>query len=85
MSWWRGPQLDGVWNLAPAHAARNASKSSRPPTRAERLLLSDRNVAIMLTPHPLRTTLALTLQAAGFSGKRPLDWYPFTDRVADYV
>ena len=39
----------------------------------------------MSSPHPLRTTLLLTLQRAGFSGKEPLQWYSFTERVADYL
>ncbi|GAA2051359.1 hypothetical protein GCM10009757_24170 [Streptomyces cheonanensis] len=50
---WRGPDLDAVWNLAPAHRQCNAAKSARLPTPAvqERLVL--RNEAIIGSPYPL--------------------------------
>ncbi|MEV4456151.1 hypothetical protein [Microbispora sp. NPDC049633] len=53
--------LDAIWNLAPAHAACNLRKSSRPPNGAELTGLARRNEAIMGSPHPLRRTLELTL------------------------
>lgn len=57
--------LDAVWNLAPAHASCNTQKSNRLPTRAEIVRLGERNEAIMLSPHPLRRTLELSLSLRG--------------------
>lgn len=57
--------LDAVWNLAPAHASCNTQKSNRLPTRAEIDRLGERNEAIMLSPHPLRRTLELSLALRG--------------------
>lgn len=58
--------LDAVWNLAPVHASCNGQKSNRPPTRDEVVRLAARNEAIMLSPHPLRRTLELSLAVRGF-------------------
>jgi hypothetical protein len=79
---WADLDLDAIWNLAPAHAACNASKSSRPPLSAEKMRLARRNRAIMNSPHPLRKTLELSLRARGFCGK-PDDWWPFVSGVLE--
>ncbi|RSM86371.1 HNH endonuclease [Kibdelosporangium aridum] len=71
---WAGPDLDQLWNLAPAHATCNSDKSDRPPTPPELDLLAQRNEAIMQSPHPLRKTLQLSLRQAGYdspSGQWP--------------
>ncbi|MEV5882766.1 HNH endonuclease [Streptomyces sp. NPDC052020] len=75
VSGWRGPDLDVIWNLAPAHETCNGAKSDRLPTPGELRRLAQRNEAIMQSPHPLRKTLQLTLRSAGFSGG-PGQW-PF--------
>ncbi|MET8101534.1 HNH endonuclease [Streptomyces sp. NPDC005236] len=61
---WYGPDLDALWNLAPAHAACNGAKSDRLPAQAEISGLAARNEAIMNSPHPLRRTLQLSLKCA---------------------
>jgi hypothetical protein len=71
-----GPDLDSVWNLAPAHARCNGDKSNRMPSQAEVERLARRNIAIMGSPHPLRRTLELTLKRHGYAGRAD-DWYAF--------
>lgn len=61
---WYGPDLDALWNLAPAHAGCNGAKSDRLPNPAELVRLAARNEAIMQSPHPLRRTLQLSLTKA---------------------
>lgn len=68
--------LDAIWNLSPAHAACNGTKSNRVPYPVEVQRLAARNIAIMGSPHPLRRTLELTLQAHGYPG-RSGDWSTF--------
>ncbi|MBZ4320009.1 HNH endonuclease [Streptomyces huiliensis] len=68
VSAWAGPDLDVIWNLAPAHPRCNAAKSARLPTAAELAGLARRNEAIMDSPHPLKQTLKLTLTGAGVRG-----------------
>jgi 5-methylcytosine-specific restriction endonuclease McrA len=58
---WRGPDVNGVWNLVVACSACNLTKSSRVPTPDEVRALIDRNEAIMTSPHPLKRTLELTM------------------------
>ncbi|GHA52333.1 hypothetical protein GCM10010329_86820 [Streptomyces spiroverticillatus] len=60
---WAGPDLDALWNLAPAHQACNTVKSDRLPYPGELTLLAQRNEAVMGSPHPLRKTLELTLNS----------------------
>ncbi len=76
---WPGPDLDSIWNLAPAHVWCNASKSDRLPTLSERRALADRNAAIMGSPHPLRRTLQLTLTGFQPAGKQ--DWFTFAGNL----
>ncbi|GAA1548044.1 hypothetical protein GCM10009730_66460 [Streptomyces albidochromogenes] len=47
---WHGPDLDSLWNLAPAHAACNRTKSDRLPHTLELARLAARNEAIMQSP-----------------------------------
>ncbi|WP_206062794.1 HNH endonuclease [Nocardioides piscis] len=77
---WADLDLDSIWNLAPAHATCNGAKSNRPPTPEEVARLGQRNAAIMRSPHPLKRTLELTLQARGYAG-RPYDWPLFLKHV----
>lgn len=79
------PDLDAVWNLAPAHAACNIRKSNRPPTPDELVRLAQRNEAIMHSPHPLRRTLQLTLRRHGYTGTRPGAWRDFIRGVRDLL
>lgn len=79
------PDLDAVWNLAPAHAACNLRKSNRPPTPGELLRLAQRNEAIMHSPHPLRRTLQLTLRRHGYAGTKPGGWLAFVHGVRDLI
>jgi hypothetical protein len=72
----RGRSSEAVWNLAPAHAACNSEKSNRPPKPVETVRLARRNAAIMSSPHPLRRTLAITLQRRGFRTAAD-DWARF--------
>jgi 5-methylcytosine-specific restriction endonuclease McrA len=77
---WHGPDLDALWNLAPAHAACNGAKSDRLPNQAELARLAARNEAIMQSPHPLRRTLQLTLKSA-LSGRSMSSWPEFLRAV----
>ncbi|URN12397.1 hypothetical protein LUW77_14045 [Streptomyces radiopugnans] len=52
VSGWRGPDLDVIWNLAPAHQTCNGAKSDRLPTPEELHRLAQRNEAILRSPHP---------------------------------
>jgi 5-methylcytosine-specific restriction endonuclease McrA len=80
VSGWRGPDLDVIWNLAPAHQTCNGAKSDRLPTPEELHRLAQRNEAILHSPHPLRKTLQLTLRSAGYSGG-PAQWPAFLRQV----
>ncbi|MEU1941096.1 HNH endonuclease [Streptomyces sp. NPDC020125] len=62
VSGWKGPDLDVIWNLAPAHKPCNSDKSDRLPSSEELHRLAQRNEAIMQSPHPLRRTLQLSLR-----------------------
>ncbi|MGW8378891.1 HNH endonuclease [Streptomyces sp. ODS28] len=76
---WHGPDLDAVWNLAPAHATCNGTKSDRLPDGWELERLARRNEAITSSPYPLRTTLRRTLASAG--GRRIPSWRDFLHEV----
>ncbi|MFE5705436.1 HNH endonuclease [Rhodococcus koreensis] len=62
---WRGPDLNGMWNLVLACAPCNLRKSARIPTVEEVRALIARNEAIANSPHPLRRTLELAMRAPG--------------------
>jgi len=62
---WRGPSLNGVWNLVLACAPCNLKKSGRLPTDEEITRLIARNDAIAESRIPLRRTLELSMDAAG--------------------
>ncbi|WP_026425639.1 HNH endonuclease [Actinokineospora inagensis] len=79
---WAGPDLDLLWNLAPAHRECNSAKSDRLPTEVELQRLAERNEAILESPHPLRKTLELTLRGEGFSGVLG-QWAKFLAKVQD--
>lgn len=81
LSGWRGPDLDAIWNLAPVHEACNAAKSNRLPTQAEQCRLAQRNQAIQQSPHPLKKTLQLTLNAWKYNSRRPANWAAFVTNV----
>lgn len=75
-----GVDLDALWNLTPAHAECNGRKSDRPPTTLEVARLGQRNEAIMLSPHPLRRTLEISLSTAGMRWK-PGAWHQYLAHV----
>ncbi|GLX51762.1 hypothetical protein Shyhy01_47120 [Streptomyces hygroscopicus subsp. hygroscopicus] len=77
---WHGPDLDALWNLAPAHATCNGAKSDRLPTPAELARLAARNDAIMRSPHPLRRTLQLSLKHA-LPGQKAPSWTEFLGAI----
>ncbi|MFE0777662.1 HNH endonuclease [Streptomyces sp. NPDC058861] len=77
---WHGPDLDALWNLAPAHAACNGAKSDRLPTPAELARLAARNAAIMQSHRPLRRTLQLSLNNA-LPGRKAPSWTEFLGAV----
>ncbi|MFE0375830.1 HNH endonuclease [Streptomyces inhibens] len=77
---WHGPDLDALWNLAPAHATCNGTKSDRLPTQTELARLAARNEAIMQSPHPLRRTLQLSLNSA-LPGRNATTWLAFLGAV----
>jgi 5-methylcytosine-specific restriction endonuclease McrA len=81
---WQGPDLDALWNLAPAHATCNGAKSDRLPTEAELARLAARNEAIMQSPHPLRRTLELSLKSV-FPGRSLSSWPTFLGAVKTAV
>ncbi|WKK24373.1 HNH endonuclease domain-containing protein [Streptomyces olivoreticuli] len=81
---WHGPDLDALWNLAPAHAACNTAKSDRLPAQAELTRLAARNEAIMQSPHPLRRTLQLSLKSA-LPGRSTPSWPEFLTAVQTAV
>ncbi|MFE7609042.1 HNH endonuclease [Streptomyces celluloflavus] len=84
VSGWPGPDLDQLWNLAPAHEACNSVKSDRLPTDDELRRLARRNTAIMESPVPLKRTLQLTLEPPG-NGRRPGGWPEFLREVSGLV
>ncbi|MGY1684965.1 HNH endonuclease [Geodermatophilus sp. SYSU D00867] len=61
---WRGPDLNGVWNLVVACAPCNLAKSDRLPTAQEVTRLLARNEAVAGSPHPLRRALELSMSGA---------------------
>ncbi|MCX5441273.1 HNH endonuclease [Streptomyces sp. NBC_00063] len=77
---WSGPDLDVLWNLAPAHEKCNSTKSDRLPRPDELVRLARRNEAIMGSPHPLRKTLQLALNS-GPSSRRSTCWVDFLREV----
>ncbi|WP_326709944.1 HNH endonuclease [Streptomyces sp. NBC_01474] len=77
---WHGPDLDALWNLAPAHATCNGTKSDRLPSPLELARLAARNEAIMQSPHPLRRTLQLSLSNA-LPDRRAPSWSDFLQAV----
>ncbi|MER8066752.1 HNH endonuclease [Streptomyces sp. NPDC094034] len=79
---WAGPDLDALWNLAPAHATCNGVKSDRTPRAVEVCRLALRNEAIADSPHPLKKTLQLSLQQA-LGGRRRTSWPEFLRAVGD--
>ncbi|MFI1379581.1 HNH endonuclease [Embleya sp. NPDC020886] len=81
VSGWRGPDLDAVWNLAPTHRQCNADKSDRPPTSGHLHRLARRNEAIMHSPHPLKRTLLLSLNAARLRRETAEQWPYFLRQV----
>ncbi|MEV5776136.1 HNH endonuclease [Streptomyces antimycoticus] len=81
VSGWHGPDLDAIWNLAPAHQACNSAKSDRLPTAGELHGLAQRNEAIMHSPHPLRKTLQLSLHSAQHSDTPKGHWPHFLRQV----
>jgi hypothetical protein len=62
---WRGPDLNGVWNLVLAHELCNRKKWFRNPTDDEIRRLIARNDAIAESPVPLRRTLEIAMGASG--------------------
>jgi hypothetical protein len=62
---WRGPDLNGVWNLVLAHEWCNRKKWFRNPTDDEIRRLIARNDAIAESPVPLRRTLEIAMNASG--------------------
>lgn len=62
---WKGPDLNGVWNLVLAHDSCNLKKSYRNPTDDEIRRLIARNDAIAESPVPLRRTLEIAMGASG--------------------
>ncbi|MEU6829087.1 HNH endonuclease signature motif containing protein [Nocardia beijingensis] len=62
---WRGPNLNHIWNLVLACAPCNLAKNARQPTSAEIERLLARNDAIAASPHPLRRTIEITMDASG--------------------
>ncbi|MCD9591607.1 HNH endonuclease [Streptomyces sp. 8ZJF_21] len=81
VSGWRGPDLDVMWNLAPAHKACNSAKSDRLPTPQELHRLAQRNEAIMQSPHPLRRTLQLSLRDMRLGSGVGAPWPRFLRQV----
>ncbi|WP_060902643.1 HNH endonuclease [Streptomyces europaeiscabiei] len=81
---WHGPDLDALWNLAPAHAACNGAKSDRLPAQTELARLAARNEAIMRSPHPLRRTLQLSLKGA-LPSRNLASWTEFLGAVQTAV
>jgi hypothetical protein len=62
---WRGPDLNGVWNLVLAHEWCNRKKWFRNPTDDEIRRLIARNDAVAESPVPLRRTLEIAMDASG--------------------
>ncbi|MCP2338086.1 hypothetical protein [Actinomadura rupiterrae] len=82
---WAGPDLDAVWNMAPAHRACNGPKGARLPFPDEMARLAMRNTEIMNSPHPLRKTLALTLAQGGLQHGEPEAWKRFVREVYAHI
>jgi hypothetical protein len=78
---WPQLNLDMVWNLAPAHYQCNADKSDRQPLPVELDRLVHRNEAVMFSPHPLRSTLRLTLDSAPRRFRGAREWNDFVREV----
>lgn len=73
----RGPDLGGVWNLAPVHTACADDTGTRMPTATELQRLARRNEAAMLSLQPLRSTLLLPLRQARLAGEHADRWPTF--------
>lgn len=56
---WRGPDLNGVWNLTVVHAGCNLRKGAAIPDGALLFRLAQRNEDIVASPHPLRRSITL--------------------------
>ncbi len=83
---WRGPDLNGVWNLVVACAACNLQKTDRLPSGEEVGRLLARNVAILRSPHSLRKSILLA--AGGGTGTPAVDQAAFlrgVDRAAHFA
>lgn len=80
VSGWAGPDLDAVWNLAPAHQHCNAEKSDAFPGPELERRLVQRNEAIMSSLKPLSRALRLALgrNPGGADGKQ---WTRFVHEV----
>lgn len=76
-----GPDLDAVWNLAPAHVACDDAKGDRLPNATELQRLARRNEAVMQSPYPLRRTLQRPLQQARILGEHADRWPTFLLQV----
>ncbi|MHA6758467.1 HNH endonuclease [Streptacidiphilus sp. PAMC 29251] len=76
-----GADLDGVWNLAPVHAACADARAARMPTAAELQRLARRNEAVMESRQPLRSTLRRELKRARLDGEHEDRWRTFLLQV----
>jgi len=56
---WKGPDLNGIWNLAVTHSVCNSNKSNTLPSSELVQRLIERNEAIANSPHPLRRTIEI--------------------------
>ncbi|RNG30959.1 hypothetical protein [Streptomyces botrytidirepellens] len=70
-----------IWNIAPTHQACNSAESDWLPAPEELHRLAQRNEAIMLSPHPLRKTLQLSLRSMRHSSNPPEHWPHFLRQV----
>jgi hypothetical protein len=65
---WRGPDLNGIWNLVLAHRSCNRDEWFRNPNDDEISRSIARNDAIAESPKPLRHSLEITMNAVGPRG-----------------
>jgi len=71
---WKGPNLNGIWNLVVAHSRCNMRKTSAPPLASDLARLWQRNERIAWSPHPLKRAVENQCGKTADARRRYLDF-----------